>query len=265
MVAGECGAYNAGTVRPGSLAVQKERRDKNMNKTTSLPKRIRVLLLGTLLGLAGCATGPDVDPRDPLEEFNRAAYSFNEMVDRAVLKPLAGGYEYIVPAPANKGITNFFNNLSDIRSAINNLLQLKIGRAFSDVGRVAVNSTLGVLGLVDVASNMNLPRYNEDFGQTLGVWGFGSGPYIVLPLLGPTGGRDGIGLVVDWFADPINYIEDDTVRGSLRGLRIIDTRADLLSASRVLDQAALDPYGFVRDAYLQRRESLVHDGNPPVE
>ena len=231
----------------------------------SFHRMARVMLLAATVALAGCATGPDADPRDPLEGFNRGAYSFNEMLDRAVLEPLAGGYNYIAPAPVSQGVTNFFNNLRDVRSAINNLLQLKIGRAFSDVGRVAVNSTVGVLGLFDVASTMNLPRYDEDFGQTLGVWGFGPGPYIVFPFLGPASGRDGIGLVADWFTDPLSYIGDDTARRSLRGLDIVDTRADLLSASRVLDQAALDPYSFVRDAYLQRRESLVYDGNPPAQ
>ncbi len=236
-----------------------------MKCNASLSKMALVLVLGAAIGLAGCATGPDADPRDPLEPYNRATDSFNQLLDRALLKPLAQGYNAVTPAPVNKGVTNFFNNLSDIRSAINNLLQFKIGRAFSDVGRVAINSTVGILGLMDVASNMDMPRYNEDFGQTLGVWGMGSGPYIVLPLFGPSSGRDGVGLVVDWFADPINYIEDDTVRWSLNGLDIIDTRADLLNASRVVDQAALDPYAFVRDAYLQRRENLVHDGNPPLD
>lgn len=221
-------------------------------------------LLATLLvGLGGCATGPDADPRDPLEEYNRAAYSFNELLDRALLKPLAQGYNAITPDPVNKGVTNFFDNLHDVRSAINNLLQFKIGRAFSDVGRVAVNSTIGILGLMDVASNMDLPSYKEDFGQTLGVWGFDSGPFIVLPILGPSTARDGVGLVADWYTDPITYIEDDTVRGVLRGLNIVDSRADLLNASRVVDQGALDPYAFIRDAYLQRRENLVFDGNPP--
>lgn len=236
-----------------------------MKIPASLYRMALALVLGASIALGGCATGPDRDPRDPLEPFNRAAYSFNELLDRAILKPLAGGYNYITPAPVNKGVTNFFNNLRDLRSAVNNLLQFKIGRAFSDVGRVAVNSTIGILGLMDVASNMNLPRYDEDFGQTLGVWGLGTGPYIVLPFLGPTTGRDGVGLVVDWYADPVTYIEDDTVRLSLRGLDIVDTRADLLSASRVVDQAALDPYAFIRDAYLQRRENLVYDGNPPEE
>ena len=185
------------------------------------------------------------------------------MVDEAVLKPLAGGYAYITPDIVDRGITNFFDNLRDVRSAINNLLQLKIGRAFSDVGRVAINSTIGILGLMDVASNMNLPSYKEDFGQTLGVWGFDSGPFIVLPLFGPSSARDGVGLVADWFTDPVTYIEDDTLRWSLRGLNIVDTRADLLNASRVVDEGALDPYAFIRDAYLQRRQTQVYDGNPP--
>jgi phospholipid-binding lipoprotein MlaA len=197
--------------------------------------------------------------------LNRAVFSFNDFLDRAALEPLALGYRAITPAPVDRGVTNFFNNLSDVGSAINNLLQLKVGRAFSDVGRVAVNTTLGVLGLFDVASNMDLPRYNEDFGQTLGVWGFGAGPYLVLPLLGPSSGRDAVGLVGDYFTDPVTYIEDDSVRWGLRGLNLIDTRADLLSASRVLEQAALDRYSFVRDAFLQQRENLIHDGNPPED
>ncbi|WP_078121916.1 MlaA family lipoprotein [Thiosocius teredinicola] len=236
-----------------------------MNNATWLYKVGLALLLGMTLGLGGCASGVDRDPRDPLESYNRAMYSFNESVDNAVLKPLARGYNYITPAPVNKGVTNFFNNLADVRSAINNLLQFKIGRAFSDVGRVAVNSTIGILGLIDVASNMDLPRYNEDFGQTLGVWGLDSGPYVVLPFFGPSSARDGVGVVVDWFTDPVTYVEDDAVRWSLRGLNVVDKRADLLNASRVLDEAALDPYAFVRDAYLQRRQDQVYDGNPPPE
>lgn len=224
-----------------------------------------VAILGMTLGLGGCATGDDRDPRDPLEPLNRVTYKFNDMLDRAVIKPLAQGYEYIMPAPANQGVTNFFNNLADIRSAINNLLQLKVGRAFSDVGRVAVNSTVGILGLIDVASNMNLPRYGEDFGQTLGVWGFGPGPFIVLPLLGPSSGRDTVGLVADWYTYPITHMNDDAWRWGLRGLQIVDIRADLLNASRVLEEASLDPYAFIRDAFLQRRRSQVYDGNPPDE
>ncbi len=229
-----------------------------------LGSSLRVLLLAGSLVLGGCATNAEfADPRDPLEPFNRAMYSLNDMLDRAFFKPLAQGYQLIVPTPVDKGVTNFFNNLEDVTTAVNNLLQLKVGRAANDLGRVVVNSTLGIGGLFDVASNMDLPRHDEDFGQTLGTWGVASGPYLVLPIIGSTSGRDAVGVVVDWFTDPVTYVQDDTVRWSLRGLDFVDTRADLLSASRVVDQAALDPYAFVRDAYLQRRLNAVYDGNPP--
>ncbi len=236
-----------------------------MSKPARLQWSVLILTLVMAIGISGCATGPDKDPRDPLEPLNRAVYEFNDVVDRSIVKPLAKGYNAVTPAPVNRGVTNFFNNLDDVQSALNNLLQFKIGRAFSTVGRVVVNSTIGVLGFVDVASNMDLPRYEEDFGQTLGVWGMGSGPFIVLPFIGPSNGRDSVGLVVDWFTDPIQLVEDDAVRWGLRGVDLVDTRADLLNASRVLDQAALDPYSFVRDAFLQRREDQVYDGNPPLE
>ena len=229
-------------------------------------KTLQSLALSGFLLLGGCATDPEfADPRDPLEDFNRAMYSFNDGLDRALVKPLAKGYNAIIPSPVNRGVTNFFNNIDDVTSAVNNLLQFKIGRALSDVSRVMVNTTVGVAGLFDVASNMNIPRYDEDFGQTLGTWGVASGPYIVLPIVGPSSGRDTVGWVVDWFTNPIYYLEDDTIRWSLYGLRFVDRRADLLNASRVLDEAALDPYAFVRDAYLQKRQNDVFDGNPPEE
>ncbi|MCP4286126.1 MAG: VacJ family lipoprotein [Gammaproteobacteria bacterium] len=219
-----------------------------------------------VLFLAGCAsTSEFADPRDPWEGFNRAMYSFNETVDEAIIKPLAKGYKAVVPVPVNRGITNFFSNLGDIGSAINNALQFKLSRAGSDLGRVAFNTTLGLFGFFDVATNMNLPHYGEDFGQTLGVWGSSPGPYIVLPLLGPSSGRDAIGLVFDWFTDPVSYIEDDGVRLALRSLWVVDRRADLLGASKLVEQSALDPYGFVRNAYLQKRRYDVHDGNPPAD
>jgi phospholipid-binding lipoprotein MlaA len=237
-----------------------------MNK--SLRKRLLVALsLSAATALPGCATIADDyrDPSDPLETFNRVMYRFNDDLDTAVMKPLARGYNAIMPAPVNRGVTNFFSNLGDVSSAVNNLLQLKLGRVVTDVGRVVVNSTVGVAGFMDVASNMDLPKYGEDFGQTLGTWGINPGPYLVLPVLGPSSVRDGVGLVAEWYLDPVNYIEDDTVRWTVKGLNIVDTRADLLDASRVLEAAALDPYAFVRDAYLQRRRSLVYDGNPPPE
>lgn len=220
-----------------------------------------------VVALFGCATvDPEYrDPGDPFEGFNRAIYRFNEELDRFVLKPIARGYQAVVPAPVNRGVTNFFSNLDDVGSAINNLLQLKLNRAVSDLGRVVVNTTVGLLGFMDVASNINLPKYGEDFDQTLGAWGLPTGPFIVLPLLGPSSARGVVGLVGDWYTDPVTYIEDDRVRYSLRGLNLINRRADLLGASRVLEQAALDPYIFVRDAYWQKRRSDVHDGNPPLE
>jgi phospholipid-binding lipoprotein MlaA len=211
------------------------------------------------------AADADLDPRDPWERYNRDMYRFNEAVDRSLFQPLARGYNAITPDLVNRGITNFFNNLEDVRSALNNLLQFKFGRALSDVGRVAVNSTAGLLGFMDVASNVNLPRYNEDFGQTLGSWGVASGPYVVLPFFGPSSVRDGVGVAVDWFTDPVILIDNEWLRWGMRALDIVDTRADLLYASRVLEQAALDPYSFIRDAYLQRRQDLVYDGNPPAE
>ncbi len=230
-------------------------------------RMLRTLVLTGFVFLGGCATtDPDfADPRDPLEGFNRAMFSLNDLLDKALFKPLAQGYNLIVPSPVDKGVTNFFNNLEDVTSAINSLLQFKIGHAATDLARVAVNTTVGIGGLFDVATRLDLQRHEEDFGQTLGTWGVASGPYLVLPLLGPSTGRDAVGVVVDWFTDPLTYLEDDAVRWSLRGLDLVDTRSDLLNASRVVDQAALDPYAFVRDAYLQRRRSAVYDGNPPPE
>lgn len=225
------------------------------------------LLLAALLALSGCATIDDSyrDPRDPLESYNRAMHSFNDELDKAIIKPIAEGYRTITPKPVDRGITNFFTNLDDVTSAINNLLQFKLHRAASDVGRVLVNSTIGILGFFDVATNMDMPRYDEDFGQTMGAWGVGPGPYFVLPILGPSSIRDTFGLVADWYTDPVRYVKGDDWRYGLVGLRGIDTRADLLTASKVLDEAALDPYDFTRDAYLQKRRNDVYDDNPPPE
>jgi phospholipid-binding lipoprotein MlaA len=223
-------------------------------------------LCATAALAAGCATTSEYrNPSDPWEPFNRVVFQFNDDFDPAFLKPVAKGYQAITPAPVDRGITNFFENLADVRNTVNNALQFKMTRAATSLGRVVVNSTVGVLGFVDVASNMNLPKYNEDFGQTLGAWGVDSGPFVVLPLLGPSTARDTVGLVGDWYTDPLTYVNDGGVAWGLKGLRIIDRRADLLAASKVLEQAALDPYSFVRDAYLQRRHSDIHDGNPPLQ
>jgi len=222
-------------------------------------------MLASMLG--GCASVADAyrDPRDPLEPYNRAMYKFNDAVDRAVLRPVARGYKAITPEPVDRGITNFFNNLADVNSAVNNLLQFKLSRFGSDLGRLATNSTVGILGFFDVATNMGLPSYKEDFGQTFGYWGDVDSPFLVLPLLGPSTVRDSVGKGGDILVDPLFSVSQGTVRWGLVGLRVVDTRADLLEASKIVETAAVDPYSFVRDAFLQRRRHDIFDGNPPPD
>jgi phospholipid-binding lipoprotein MlaA len=216
-----------------------------------------------LLLAAGCAsTG---NPRDPLEPINRGIYQFNDGFDTVLVKPAAEFYRFIVPEFARTGVSNFFSNLNDVIVAVNNLLQGKLTHAASDVGRILVNSTVGVLGLVDVATGLGMEKHNEDFGQTLGYWGIGDGPYLVLPFLGPSNLRDTAGWFGDFYVWPISYVEDDRTRYAVIAFRFVTIRADLLEASRILETAALDPYEFVRDAYLQRRRNLVYDGRPPPD
>jgi phospholipid-binding lipoprotein MlaA len=224
--------------------------------------RTLLLLLISLLG-SGCATVQAPDERDPWEGFNRAAYAFNDDLDRTILKPLAKGYQKVVPEPINNSVTNFFSNLDDVVVLANDLLQFKFEQSLSDLSRITVNTLVGIGGLFDVASHMDLPKHNEDFGQTLGYWGVGSGPYLVIPFLGPSTVRDGLALPVDWQLDPLAQVEDNNTYWGAIALRTVDSRAGLLRASRILDTAALDPYTFMRDAYLQRRQNLVYDGNPP--
>jgi len=215
----------------------------------------------TLLG--GCAsTG---NSRDPLEPINRGIYHFNDGIDSVIIKPAAEGYRAVLPQIVRTGVSNFFSNINDVIVALNNLLQGKFLNAVSDVGRVVVNSTAGLLGVIDVATEVGLEKHNEDFGQTLGFWGIGDGPYLVLPFLGPSNLRDAIGLVVDFKTDPITYVDPPSDRNTLWGVRFLNRRAELLATSKILETAALDPYEFLRDAYLQRRRSLVYDGSPPPE
>ena len=215
--------------------------------------------------LAGCAGTGGSQARDPWEGFNRGTFAFNDALDQAVLKPVAQGYVKVVPGFARAGVSNFFGNLEDIGTALNNLLQGKPVEGVSDAGRFLVNSTLGVLGLWDVATPMGLEKHYEDFGQTLGWWGVLPGPYLVLPFFGPSSLRDGPAR----FVDPARYyypaIEPEGLRWGLQILDVVRIRAELLQAEGVLAEAALDRYSFIRDAWWQRRRSQVYDGKPPRE
>jgi phospholipid-binding lipoprotein MlaA len=221
----------------------------------------RVALLLTL-ALSGCATAPG--SVDPYERFNRGVYQFNERADKAVLQPAARAYRFVIPEFVRTSIGNVFSNIGDVRAVLNNALQGKFSAASADFGRVALNSTWGILGLFDIASEAGIEKSQEDFGQTLGWWGLGDGPFLMLPLLGPSTGRDAFGLVVDFVSDPVTYVNPAAAHNQLAGGRIVNRRAELLEASTLLGDAALDPYLFLRDAYLQRRRSLVQDGASPA-
>ena len=225
----------------------------------------KLLLPALAVLLVGCASAPNSDPRDPFEGFNRGVYKFNEGFDKAVAKPVATAYKNVLPGAVRNGVRNFFSNIGDVFIGVNNMLQGKPREAFSDWGRFVFNTTFGFLGLADWATPMGLEKHDEDFGQTLGRWGVGSGPYIVLPFLGPSDGRDTVGTAFDMYTDPVSNHTPVDERNSAIALRLVSRRADLLGASRLLEQAALDPYAFLRDAYLQRRRSLVYDGRPPRE
>lgn len=214
---------------------------------------------------SGCATVQNPDPRDPYESVNRAVFSFNDGLDRAVLKPVATAYRDVLPSPLRVMVRNFFSNISDVFIGVNNVLQGKPGEGFSDWSRVLWNTTFGLAGINDVASEMGLEKHNEDFGQTFGVWGVKSGPYLVLPFFGPSDVRDGVGLGFDLYASPLLGYHNVPVRNSMAAVRVVNDRAELLEASTIVEQAALDEYTFRRDFYLQRRRSLIYDGNPPRE
>src|SRR5450755_3440251 len=226
-----------------------------MTRTNSRLMTI-VLLAAGLQGCASLPPGSVPNPGDPWERYNRAAWSFNDTVDRAVVKPVARAYKVV-----RQGVSNFFGNLSDIPTVANDILQGQIKSAASHLGRVAVNSTFGLLGLVDLATRMGMERQRADFEQTLGVWGLGSGPYLVLSPLGPSSVRDTAGLGVDFFTDPVLYLGDGTVREAAAGLRLVDRRARVLDIEKTLKSIELDPYIFVRDAYLARRRNAVDHGD----
>lgn len=226
---------------------------------------LRTAALVTAVALtSGCATTQG-NPRDPWEGVNRSVFSFNEGLDKAIIKPVAQGYDAVAPLPVKIGINNFFSNIADVFIAVNNLLQGKLNDAASDTGRVMINTTVGILGLIDVASSIGIEKHEEDFGQTLGRWGVEDGPYVVLPLFGPRTLRDTAGLVVDLKLDPVANEGHVATRNTLVTTRLIDQRAELLPAEGVIEGAALDKYSYLRDAYLQRRKSLIYDGKPPAE
>jgi phospholipid-binding lipoprotein MlaA len=226
---------------------------------------LRKLVFALLIFASGCASTPDADPRDPLEPMNRAIFEFNDTLDRAVARPVATAYRDVVPGPARNWVRNFFGNIADVFIGFNNIIQGKPDDGLQDWVRVLFNTTFGVFGINDVASDMGLEKHNEDFGQTFGRWGVGDGPFLMLPVLGPSTLRDGVGTAVDYSVDPVGRVSPVWQRNSAVVLRFTGTRADLLDAGRLLEEAALDKYVFLRDAYLQRRRSLIYDGEPPRE
>lgn len=231
-----------------------------------MPWLQRTVLALCALVLSACATVPNPDARDPWESWNRGVFGFNETVDKVVLKPVATGYQKVTPTFIQKGVGNFFGNLTDMWSVVNNALALRGRETGDSMGRVMLNTTIGLLGFVDVASDLGVERHTADFGLTLARWGVKDGPYVMLPVLGPSTLRDAAGLPVDNWGNPANqFVSDEPTRNGLLVLKVVDKRAQLLSAGQVLDGAALDKYTFLRDAYLQRRRNQVYDGNPPDE
>ncbi|MDJ0795169.1 MAG: VacJ family lipoprotein [Woeseiaceae bacterium] len=230
-----------------------------------MKRGLALLAIGFLL--TGCVTVP-ADQRvdyDPLEPLNRGIYGVNDAVDRATLKPLAKGYNKVVPEPVRNGITNFSRNLFTPRSAINNFLQGKPGNGFSELMRFAVNSTVGIGGLVDIAAHLGVEEKTEDFGQTAAVWGVPQGPYVVIPFLGPSTLRDAVMMPLDVAADPLYHYDDkQSVRNSLYAMRLVNLRARVLSIEELLADSA-DPYVTIRESYLQNREFQIYDGDPPLD
>jgi len=220
----------------------------------------RAIIGAGAMALVGCATVTTPTKGDPFESYNRTMFTINDTVDQYAFKPVAKGYVWAVPEPVRNSVTNFFSNIGDVYIAANNLLQLKIADGVSDIMRVAINTVFGVGGLFDVATIAKLPKHAGDFGLTLGHYGMPSGPYVVLPLLGPSTVRDSAGLVVDYFGNPLTYVSPDSVSWALYGVNLINVRANLLGATDVLADAALDKYSFVRNAYLQRRQYLISGG-----
>lgn len=231
------------------------------------PKSFRWASAALVLALLqGCATGPNANPADPLEPLNRTVFQFNDRLDRAVIKPVASAYQNVTPELVRTGVTNFFGNISDVWSVVNNVLQAKPQAAIESFFRVTTNTLWGLGGIFDVASDMKIPKHSENFGQTLGHWGVASGPYLVLPVFGPSNVRDAFGRLVDSQGDLVTQgVDNIPVRNSLVGLRLVNLRASLLGVEDFLEQASLDKYTFARDVYMQRHRSSRAVDAPPEE
>jgi len=234
-----------------------------MRQTNSPCARLRAAALAACLLAGGGSALAEGNPRDPYEGFNRAMFEVNEVVDTYAAKPVAQAYDNVAPLPVKAAIGNFFGNVGDLWIGVNGALQGKFADVGNDFARLLINSTVGIFGLFDVASELGLERHDEDFGQTLAVWGVGDGGYVFLPLLGPRTVRDTAAWGVDYFASPTNYIEPVRVRNSAMVVRFVDIRASLLPSDKVVAEAAFDKYSYIRDAYLQRRRNQIYDGRPP--
>lgn len=226
-------------------------------------KCCRKLLAGIVIALSASLVAAEDNPNDPYEGFNRVMYSVNDALDRAAIKPVAKTYDMLAPLPVKASVGNFLGNTADLWIGVNSLLQGKFGEAGEDFARLLINSTVGIFGLFDVASELGLEKHDEDLGQTLAVWGVPNGAYLYWPLIGPRTVRDTLGWVGDSYVDPVWRVYPISVRNSVATLRFVDIRASLLPADKVVDEAALDKYAYVRDAYLQRRRNQIYDGRPP--
>jgi phospholipid-binding lipoprotein MlaA len=264
----KCGSYSLATRNCDMLREKQSRIQSNseiggdaMRKKKLMTQLGRLALFGML---AGCATATTTtDARDPWENWNRGVQTFNDNLDDYAMKPLAKGYRWIMPSFADRGVTNFFSNLNDIGVTLNDLFQFKISQTGLDGSRFIVNTVAGLGGLIDVADMIDLPKHNEDFDQTLGVWGVPTGPYLVLPLFGPSSPRGVGGLIGNAAMNPISFVDSGAITGGLFGLNAADQRADNLSTEKIATEAALDRYAFFKSAYFQQREYLVNDGIMP--
>ena len=240
-------------------------------KLSPLSYKLRIVLSSLLATsmLSGCSTTASTDKNDPWESWNRDVHGFNKDVDEAILKPIAKGYDEVVPNPVDESITNVFSNINDIGVTINDFLQLKFAQGGMDASRFLINTTIGLVGIFDVAKEFDLPKHDEDFGQTLGYWGVPTGSYMVLPLIGASTPRDTVGLIGDALFNPLTYISffggvaANAATAGATAVDVTDTRSDLMQSEKIVDEAAVDKYDFVKNAYLQRRNYLVHDGKVP--